>query len=439
MFESGRPIAQVAKALGIGSKSLRSWLRQADAGKRADRVAGRMRRVAASLSLTAGAVLGAATGYLLVLLVAASRTRRVAVCGDNTGSPHRFLVLVPAHDEESVLPRTLRALAQLDYPPTRTCVLVIADNCTDATADVAREAGARVLVRREPARRGKGQALAWALRRLGQELADTDAVVFLDADCEPSPNLLAAFDAHLHGGARAVQAAYLVANPEESWPSALRWGAFALVNLVRPLGQNTLGLSSGILGSGFVLKRELLERVPWEAFSLAEDAEYHLRLVAVGERVVFTRDAAVLSRMPTSLAASREQNLRWEAGRWHLLRTWSPQLIKEGLRRRDIARLHAGLEPLVPPQSLLLVANGAVLVAAVMLYARTARAIALANIAGQTVYILGGLRIARAPRSVYRAMAVAPLHVAWKLALQLGILRGRGPSGWISTRARSSP
>lgn len=401
--------------------------------------AGRMRRAAAFPLLTAGAALGTATGYLLVLLVAAAGTRRIAICDAKPAGPHRFLVLVPAHDEEQVLPRTLHALAQLDYPQARTCVLVIADNCTDATADVARAAGACVFVRCDPARRGKGHALAWALERLGEELADTEAVVFLDADCEPSPNLLAAFNARLHGGARAVQAAYLVANPEESWPSALRWGAFALVNLIKPLGQNALGLSSGILGSGFVLKRELLERVPWEAFTLAEDVEYHLRLVAAGERVVFIRDAAVLSRMPTSLAASREQNLRWEAGRWYLLRTWSPRLIREGLRCRDPARLHAGLEPLVPPQSLLLVANCALLGAAMMLGARTARAIALANIAGQAVYIFGGLRVARAPRSVYRAMAVAPLHVAWKLGLQLRILTGRGPSGWIGTRAGSSP
>lgn len=399
----------------------------------------RIRRAAAFPLLTAGAVLGAATAYLLVLLIAASRSRRVVICGAKPRAPHRFLVLVPAHDEEHVLPRTLRALAELEYPPASTCVLVIADNCTDTTADVARAAGGRVLVRRDPGRRGKGHALAWALLRLRGELADVDAVVFLDADCEPSPNLLAAFDTRLHAGARALQAAYLVANPEESWPSALRWAAFALVNLVRPLGQNALGLSSGILGSGFVLKRELLERVPWEAFSLAEDAEYHLRLVAAGERVAFVQDAAVVSRMPTSLVASREQNLRWEAGRWHLLRTWSPGLIREGLRRRDVARLHAGLEPLVPPQSLLLVANCGLLGAALTLRARTARAIALANLAGQVVYVLGGLRIARAPRSVYRAMAIAPLHVAWKLGLQLRILGGQGPRGWIGTRAGPGP
>jgi len=398
-----------------------------------------MRRLAARLLLSAGAMLGAATGYLVGLLVAAWRARPVILDGAQTQEPHRFLVLVPAHDEEHILPRTLRAVAELDYPQTRSSVFVIADNCTDATADVARAAGARVLVRCEPARRGKGQALAWALRVLAEELADADAVVFLDADCEPSPNLLKAFDARLHGGARAAQAAYLVANPEESWTSALRWGAFALMNLVRPLGKSALGLSSGILGTGFVLRRELLEQVPWEAFSLAEDAEYHLRLSAAGERVVFIAEAQVLSGMPTSLAASREQNLRWEAGRWHLLRTWAPTLISEGLRRRDVARLHDGLEPLVPPQSLLMLANVVVLGAAVVLRVPSARAVALANIAGQAVFVIGGLQVAKAPPSVYRAMARAPLHVAWKLGLQLRILRGRGPTGWIGTRARHSP
>ncbi|HEV2058447.1 MAG TPA: glycosyltransferase family 2 protein [Solirubrobacteraceae bacterium] len=397
------------------------------------------RSFVASLLLTAGAGLGAATGYLVGLLVAASRARAVAVDRAQTRLPHRLLILVPAHDEEQILPHTLRAVARLDYPQARSSVVVIADNCTDATAEVARTGGARVLVRCEPDCRGKGQALAWALRRLDEELGDTDAVVFLDADCEPSPNLLAAFDARLHGGARAAQAAYLVANPEESWTSALRWAAFALMNLVRPLGKSTLGLSSGILGTGFVLRCDLLEQVPWEAFSLAEDAEYHLRLVNAGERVVFAAEAAVLSRMPTSLAASQEQNLRWEAGRWHLLRTWAPTLLREGLRRRDVARLHAGLEPLVPPQSLLLFANAVVLAGAVVLRVRRARTVALANAVGQAFYVLGGLRVAHAPRCVYAAMAHAPLLVLWKLGLQLRILRGQGPAAWIGTRADHNP
>lgn len=397
----------------------------------------RLRGTAAFFLFAAGAALGAATAYLLVLLIAASRARPGAVACAERQEPHRFLVLVPAHNEECVLQATLQSLAQLEYPKTVISIVVIADNCTDDTEKVARAAGARVIVRTEPSRRGKGQALAWALRRLEAEATDFDAVLFVDADCEPSPNLLDAFDACLNGGARAAQAAYLVGNPGESWPSALRWAAFALMNLVGPLGKSVLGLSCGIFGTGFVLKREVLERVPWEAYSLAEDQEYHLRLVAAGERVAFVPEATVLSPMPTSLAASREQNLRWEAGRWHLLRTWTPALLGEGVRRQDMERLHAGLEPLVPPQSLLLVANGAIFAAAVLLHARVARGLAFANIVGQAVYVLGGLRIARAPRPVYEAIGRAPLLVLWKLGLQLRILRGRGPSRWIGTRLPS--
>ncbi len=392
-----------------------------------------MRTLAGRALGTAGGLLGAVTTYRLVLLAAAGSAsrRRSPAAGRRS---RRLLVLIPAHNEERGLPATLEGLNRSDYPAHHVRVIVIADNCTDDTARVAAAAGAEVMVRDDLEQRGKGYALSWALARLGEDGLNAEAVVFLDADCRPSPNLLSAFDDHLEDGAGVAQADYVVANPDDSWTAALRWAAFALVCRIQPLAVDSLGLSCGISGTGFVVARKVLERVPWEAFTLAEDQEYHLRLVAAGERVRFVPDAEVRSLMPTSLEASRDQNLRWEAGRWQLTRTWTPMLLSDGLARRDPVRLHAAVEGLVPPQALLLSGNVLLLVATTAVKTPRVRTLALLNLAGQAVYVLGGVTLARAPRSVYRAMAFAPVLALWKLALHLRIMRGKGPSEWVATR-----
>lgn len=387
------------------------------------------RRAAEQLLLLAGTTASAFVVYLLALAAAALTGRRAASPDSGSAATLRFIVLIPARDEERTLPHTLATLRELDYPAALLRVVVIADNCRDSTAEVAAAYGAEVLERYSP-ESGKGRALAWAITRLRESGADFDAVVFLDADCAASTNLLAALESRLCAGARVVQADYVVGNPEESWASALRFAGFALVNTVRSRGKQALGLSCGIHGTGFAVRRELLERVGWEAFSPVEDTEYHLRLIEAGERVRFAPEAAVSSAMPTSLRGSHEQQARWERGKLLMLRYWAPRLVLVGLRRRDAALVHAGLEGLVPPQSALGTINVAVTVGGAALRSRTVTSLGLANLAGQLIYVLGGLWAVRAPATVYRALSVAPLLVIWKLALYVRLLAGRAPRAW---------
>jgi hypothetical protein len=365
--------------------------------------------------------------YLLVLLAAAAHGRRRAPSAA-AGSRLRFAVLVPARDEEASIAATLASLRGLEYPAERVQIFVVADNCADCTAAVAKAAGASVW-ERTGGEDGKGAALAWGLERVEREV---DAVVIVDADCAAAPNLLAAVEGRLRDGAAAVQVAYGVANPDASPVAALRHASFALVNGVRPLGKTTLGLSAGLFGTGMAFTRELLARQPWTARSLAEDQEYHLALVAGGERVVFAAETCIISSMPTSLRRSRSQQLRWDAGRVALIRTWTPRLLRAGLRRRDVAQIHAALEPLVPPQSLLLALNAAGCLLTVR--ARPAvRGLAVANAAGQAVFVLGGLAVTRAPASVWRALVFAPALATWKLGLLARLWLGRGPTTWVRT------
>jgi hypothetical protein len=136
--------------------------------------------------------------------------------------------------------------------------------------------------------------------------------------------------------------------------------------------------------------------------------------------------------MPTSLHGSRSQQLRWESGRGRVIRRWSPALLHAGVRYRDPVRVHAALEPLVPPQSVLLAANLAGGVLALRGPRRT-RWLGAANLAGQAGFVAGGLALARAPRTVWRALAFAPVLAAWKLVLLSGLVVGRAPRDWVRT------
>jgi hypothetical protein len=374
-------------------------------------------------------VLAAFTGYLLVMLAAAARGARQAP----PPAAVPMVVLVPAHDEEHTVGRALASLERADRPAGGVEVVVVADNCTDATAEVARRAGATVFEREQPEQRGKGPALAWALARMRAAGMAPEAVVMVDADCEVSQNFLRAAEARIGAGASAAQADYRVANPEASPTAALRYAGYALVNSVRPLAKSRLGLSAGLFGSGMVFRSDLLERHPWAAFSITEDLEYHLTLVTAGEVVQFAPEATVTSEMPVSRADTQTQRTRWEAGKIGLARRWAPRLLATEARRRDAQCAHAAIELLMPTQSLIVAGSGCSLAAGLLLRSRPLLRLATATLAGQTAFVLGGLAVAQAPAPVYRALTSAPALVADGLRMQGLILLGRAPRAWKRT------
>jgi 1,2-diacylglycerol 3-beta-glucosyltransferase len=378
--------------------------------------------------------LAISSGYLLLLLLAAARRPSAASAQSlraTPAQPLRVVVLIPAHEEQAAIESAVASLLGCAYPRESTRVIVIADNCTDETAKRAAAAGAEVWERFDDAHRGKGFALAWAIERLRAESAAFDAIAVVDADCTVSPNLLSTIDVRLRGGAEALQANYLAGNPEASSASALRYAGFALMNDVRFQGKQRLGLSCGLVGTGMAFSRRLLEREQWRDFGLVEDGEYHMRLVLAGERSEFAQEAWVSSPMPTSLGGSGEE--RWEQGRLELIRRWAPRLVLAGLARRDHVRLHTGLECLVPPQSLIAAAGLGSLAARLLLGPRRVALLSAASLAGQAVFVLGGLRLVRAPSSVYCALAIAPALIVSKSLLYVRLLRGRGPRTWVRT------
>lgn len=346
---------------------------------------------------------------------------------------HRFAILVPAHDEETLLPRLLESVRALDYPTDLYDVHVVADNCADATAACAATGGAFVYERTDDRLRGKGYALRWLLSRVRDAGRVYDAYVVVDADSVVAPSFLRVMDAHLMRGDQVIQGYYGVLNGQESWPAALRYAGLALFNGLRPRGRDALGLSSGLRGNGMCFAAPVLTRFGWEAFTLAEDAELHLQLVGAGIKVTYAPDAIVLAEMPTSLRLARSQNLRWERGRLHMLRSFGPRLLAHGMRTRNPVLLDAVAEHLIPPLSVLTGAGAVSFALTCLLRARAARRLALAVLCGQVCYVAIGLRLARATPRAYLALLWAPLYVIWKMRIYVHSAFGRRDGDWVRT------
>lgn len=393
----------------------------------------------------AGGLLTLMVGYLVILTIAAcwAPKRTPLPAGEAT---HRFVLLVPAHNEEQLLPALLANISQLAYPRQLYTLVVVADNCTDQTAALARAAGALVYERFDRVQIGKGYALQWLLAQLHADNIKFDAAVILDADSVVSPNFLQVMAAHLAKGERAIQAHYAVLNPHRTWVMSLRAAALALIHYVRPLGRTVLGGSVGLKGNGMVFHRTLLAEHQWSA-SVTEDIEYHMSLVLAGERVYFAADATVWAEMPGTLQGSHTQNVRWEQGRFQLARQYVPQLLKAAIGNQApnvparYLLFDSIMEHLIPPFSLLtgLTVVYWVLAWLPLLAVGTWSLLFLATLLllGQVGYILGGLILARTPVRTFLALVYTPVFVWWKIRLLLRVATRVEKQGWVRT-ARDS-
>ena len=254
--------------------------------------------------------------FLLVVTAAAFRARPRR---QGAGTPvSRFLIVIPAHDEEPVVSKSVQSCLEVDYPRSLFDVVVIADNCSDGTAVLARLAGARVVERFDESKKSKGHAIDYLIDTLQQsgELERIDALVIVDADTAVDRQLLAAFDLDLRAGCDWIQAHSAVGNPDASWRTVLLTYAFSLFNGVMALGKTQIGLGGSFQGNGMCLSVRGLRRVPWHCHGLVEDLEYTWVLRMAGESVVFEPDVSVYSTMLTHGGeAAVNQRKRWEFGR----------------------------------------------------------------------------------------------------------------------------
>ena len=376
--------------------------------------------------------------YAAQCLLGCLPARRRAASG---GAEPRIAVVVPAHDEEAGIGTTIANLLPQLRAGDR--LVVVADNCGDGTAEAARRAAAAtpsaataiVLERRDAARRGKGHALAHAIESLRAD--PPDGVAFVDADCR----VVAGSVRDVAKAAIAMdcptQADNVVLAPPDATPLA-RIGAFAFVvrNRVRPRGMARVGLPCHVTGTGFALPWRLAGMVGGLGGNIVEDLVLGLEAALAGAPPRSCPDVRIVSDAPRRDADAATQRRRWEHGQMATALAYAPRLLLRGLAFRPAA-LALGLDLMVPPLALLALALlGALAFGGIAALAvADPRAALVAGGALAAVAVATWFAWLRHGRAVlpFAALARAPLYVAWKLPLYLGLLRGR-ETRWQRTR-----
>ena len=344
----------------------------------------------------------------------------------------RLAVVVPAHNEEAMIARAVGSLraANADTP-----IYVVAHNCTDGTAKAAADAGAQVVELNNRKLRGKGAALRFGFA--AALAGGADAVLVVDADSVVSANLIEATRELLEQGAEATQCRYELEMPASraSHPlGRLRVLAFRGMNVLRARGRAGLGLSTGLFGNGFALTAATLQRVPFNANTIAEDVEYHTRLVQEGVRVCWIEDAFVHAHTALPGSAQATQEARWEGGRFRVASRATGRLLTAVLLGRWRA-----LETLADVWSLPLSRGILALVLTLFLSVHWLHVFSAVCAAITVLYVVQAAMLGDEALKDLAALAAAPLYVGWKAMITPLVLRqSRRRAEWART-TREAP
>ncbi|HWR01739.1 MAG TPA: glycosyltransferase [Chlorobaculum sp.] len=369
--------------------------------------------------------------YLLSVTLAAYLFRK------ETLSENRFLkicVLIPAHNEEEGIRRTIRSVHACDYPPGRVEINVIADNCDDRTAEAALSEGAFVAERTDTSRRGKGQALDWFLKECRDRYRDSEVITIIDADVTPDRNYLREIsDSFCQPGTLVVQAYNGVSNPQAGWRPGLIDAAFNVFNHLRMAGSCRLSGTCVLKGNGMAFSTSLLERTGWPCHSIVEDMEFSLRLLQEDISVHYNPDAVIRSEMVTSGKNASSQRSRWEGGRFTLVRNMAAPLLKLFMRTGRIRYLVALAELATPPLSMLVILFVLGTAASILLLKGPWLPVTISWWGILVLYVVSGQIQRKAPLSTWMVLAAAPFYILWKIPLYAAMLIRKKSSAWVRT------
>lgn len=344
------------------------------------------------------------------------------------------VILVPAHDESAGISATLESLKQALGSNQR--ILVVADNCSDDTAALARANGVDAVERHDEERRGKGYAIVFGLEQLKED--PPEVVIIVDADCRVSSHSLRTLAKRAKASDRPVQADYVLTPPEKQTPMSVVSGLAILVkNKVRPSGLRKLGLPCHLTGSGMAFPWEVLRKAPPTGAYLVEDMLIGIELAHLGHPPLSCSEAEVTSELPEKDEAAHGQRRRWEHGHLTTLLNHGPALVVKGALKGSFDLMVMGFDLLVPPMALLVTLLLAVTSAALVATWIGASALPL-SVATTSLTLVGlGVAIAwlRYGRSTLplRYLLFVPAYVLWKIPLYLAFFLKKQQKTWERT------
>lgn len=291
------------------------------------------------------------TFYQLIISLFGLRRKKDRKTFEPTKS---FALIIAAHNEETVIQYIVKSLKNLDYPKELFDIFVIADNCTDGTAQKAREAGAMVFERFNKEKRGKGYALEWMFEKIFKMEKNYDSIVIFDADNLASKNFLKEMNNKLCEGYKVVQGYLDSKNPKDSWMAACYSIAFWQTNRMFQLARQNLKLSSQLGGTGFCIDTSILKKLGWGATCLTEDLEFTCKLIMNGEKVGWAHDAITYDEKPLTLNQSWWQRKRWMQGFGDVADRYFFKLLKKGIKERSWVVLDCAMYSIQPYISIMM-------------------------------------------------------------------------------------
>jgi cellulose synthase/poly-beta-1,6-N-acetylglucosamine synthase-like glycosyltransferase len=384
--------------------------------------------------LISAAILLAIPAVVLLLQVASPHRLSVEP-GYRTNPRPRVAVILPAHNEEKCIGHTLASIkAQLGNDDQ---VLVVADNCSDSTARIAREGGALVVERHDLLHRGKGFALDFGLKFLNR-IGSFDVIIIIDADCSLGAHFIEKLSSRCMRTNRPVQAAYLMGLAKEYQYNfgSIKVLAWKIKNYIRPLGGQFLGFPCQLMGSGMAFPGELLLKSDLATADIVEDLKLGIDLAIMGYPPIFCPEAVILSDFPINSKAMHSQRKRWEHGYLSSMMRYIPVLIHQSARRRDLSLLAMAADLSVPPLALFSILNLGAFSAALLLFIGTGSSGPILANSVPTALLFATVIIIwfRHGRSVvsFSELRLFPLYVVSKIPLYFSFLTSR-QTQWVKT------
>ena len=352
----------------------------------------------------------------------------------------RFAIAIPAHNEETVIGQTVARLKHQNYPPDMFDLFVVADFCSDQTAQNAHEQGA-ICYERDSGEHGqKALALHCLFERIFEREQIYDAIAVFDADTLVDTNFLRIMSMRISQGARVVQGRHVIINPEDGWVPSLAWAMMTIDNRFNNQGRVNLKLSAKNMGDSICYTREVIEKYGCGS-GLAEDYQFRFRLLLEKIHIDYEPSAVGYGQASLSWKSAEPQQKRWRKGALDANSQYRKQMLLQGIAQKDPALIDGVLGSTIPSYSTLTFTLLLILLIHILYfnYFSTIHTYLLGVMALLLfIYPLLGLYLEKSPRWAYLALLSGPFFMVWRTWIVLRIRLIPHAITWVRTPHKSN-